>query len=120
MYQVECIFKGYTVKSEMMTKMPIEFIKSPNLFIQDFKVVTQYASNNNGDNSKQYYFELGVLLLVKENEILVKLLEQISKTVTDLVGRGKIEVISSDVGFEYYNNEEQIPPKHLLRNNDLE
>lgn len=115
MYQVECVFKGFARKSEILTKIPVNFIKNPHIFVQEFKVITEEASKTGENNGFEYYGELGILLIIEENQILIELLENISQTINKLVSSNKVKIISTDVGFEYYEKGEPKPtPKHLF------
>ncbi|MBO8158089.1 hypothetical protein [Thermosyntropha sp.] len=114
MYQVECIFKGYAKKSELLTKIPINFIKNPDIFVQEFKVVTEENPKTDENTNFQYYGELGILLVVEQNNTLIKLLEEISKTINELVAKNKVKIISTDIGFEFYENGEPKAGKHLF------
>lgn len=115
MYQVECIFKGFARKSEILTKIPVNFIKNPDIFVQEFKVITEEASKVGENNGFEYYGELGILLIIKENNTLIALLDQISQTINKLVTKNKVKIISTDIGFEYYEEDQQKPvPKHLI------
>lgn len=115
MYQVECVFKGFARKSEVLTKIPVNFIKNPSIFVQEFKVITEEASKIGENNGFEYYGELGILLIIRENSTLISLLDEISQTINKLVSKNKVKIISTDIGFEYYENDEQKPlPKHLF------
>lgn len=114
MYQVECIFKGFTQQNELMTKLPIDLIKNSDIFIQEFKVATDEIEQVTEEHDFPYYAEMGVLLLINENSALVRFLEQVSKTITYLVAQKKFMVIAINVGFEYYETPDDIPHKHLF------
>lgn len=107
MYHVELAFKGFVTEGEFLTKLPIRMIKSPHIFIEEFRVFSERASGDQNGNSFQYYFEAAALMRIDRDDVIEAFLEEVGLTLTHLVAKHQVKIITSDISFEHDGIEAQ-------------
>lgn len=107
MYHVELAFKGFVTESDFLTKLPIRMIKSHNIFIEEFRVFSESATGDQTGNSFQYYFEAAALIRIDDDNVIETFLEEVGMTLTHLVAKHQVKIITSDISFEYDGIEAQ-------------
>lgn len=107
MYHVELAFKGFVTESDFLTKLPIRMIKSHNIFIEEFRVFSESATGDQTGNSFQYYFEAAALIRIDRDDVIEAFLEEVGLTLTHLVAKHQVKIITSDISFEHDGIEAQ-------------
>ncbi|MDO4539547.1 MAG: hypothetical protein Q4B48_00405 [Syntrophomonadaceae bacterium] len=112
MYHIEMHYKGLVANRSLLTDVPVNILKSPHLYVQEFKIFTEKHNATVPDEKEKYYFDAYFSLFIEKEETMAKFLESIRAGTISAVKNNGAEIINSEYNVNRFGDADfDIPTK---------
>lgn len=105
MYHIEMHYKGLVVDRSMLTEVPINILKSPSLYVQEFKIFTEKHNATSPDEQERYYFDAYFSMFIEKETTMAKFLDTVRKGTASVISQPGNVLMNSEYNINRFGDE---------------